>query len=74
MSLPPNVERSAFRPGEYVAYDGRGYVWHVRRIARQWRARPAPNNPAAAFVAGDTLTTVALALAQRMAPRVVEPF
>jgi len=35
-----NVEKSAFRKGEYVGY-GAGAVWHIRRVgAGLWRAHP----------------------------------
>ena len=36
-----NVEKSAFRKGQYVAY-GRGYVWRVLRAACGWQAFTTP--------------------------------
>ena len=69
MTLPQNVEKSAFYPGIYIAYDGKGYVWHVQKTPdRQWRAKPAPNHPGRTYlpnVVGKTLGVVADALAQR---------
>lgn len=73
----PNVEKSAFKRGEYVAYDGQGYAWRVRKENAGWRATPAANNPARGIgtvVLDDTLTHLAGRLAARQAPRVVEPF
>ena len=32
-----NIEKSAFRPGEYVGYAG-GLVFHIRRDGREWIA------------------------------------
>lgn len=38
-----NIEKSVFRPGEYVGYGG-GRVWHIRRIGRrEWRVSSAGN-------------------------------
>jgi hypothetical protein len=46
-AMPFNVEKSAFRRGQYVAFDGRGCVWNVRKDGcGGWEAVPAPNNPA----------------------------
>jgi hypothetical protein len=36
MSLT-NIEKSAFRRGEYVGYAA-GLVWHIRRDGREWIA------------------------------------
>ena len=75
--LPPNVEPSAFRRGEYIAYDQRGNVWHVRKHERGWSARPAPNNPARGLgvrIRASTLRAVALSIASRKPARVIEPF
>lgn len=80
--LPHNVEPSAFKPGTYKCYDGRGFIWYVTRThARKgqpaWFARPAPNNPSASMGVtrrGDTLTALAAELATRQTPRVIEPF
>jgi hypothetical protein len=73
-----NIEASAFRTGEYVGYDGRGYVWHVRKVRdKEWVAAPAPNNPArslATRIRDTTLTALASRLAERRAPAIVEPF
>lgn len=77
MKLPNNVDKSRFFPGTYVAYDGLGHVWHVRRAGRLWRAVAAPNNPARTLgriIEGTTLSVVADALWQRRPARVVEPF
>ena len=78
MALPHNVERSAFRPGEYVAYDGRGFVWRVRRArSKYWVGAPAPNNPARELgrrVDAQSLCELAGALARIEPPRRVEPF
>ena len=77
-SLPMNVEPSAFRRGEYKAYDPRGHIWRVRKDGTGgWEAVPAPNNPAlhcANRIAGSTLRAVASAIATRQPARVVEPF
>ena len=35
--MPHNIEKSAFRAGEYVGY-GRGRVWRIRRDGKAWRA------------------------------------
>lgn len=74
----PNIEASAFRTGEYVGYDGRGHVWHVRKVRdKEWVAAPAPNNPArslATRIRDTTLTALASRLADRRAPAIVEPF
>ncbi len=73
-----NIEPSAFRRGEYVGYDGRGHIWHVKKIRdKDWIASPAPNNPARALatrIRDTTLTALASRLAERRAPAVVEPF
>jgi hypothetical protein len=73
-----NIEPSAFRAGEYVGYDGRGYAWHVKKIRdKDWVATPAPNNPArslASRLRDTTLTALASRLAERRAPAAVEPF
>lgn len=74
----PNIEASAFRTGEYVGYDGRGHVWHVRKVRdKEWVANPAPNNPARALctrIREVSLTALANTLASRRAPAVIEPF
>lgn len=74
----PNIEASAFRTGEYVGYDGRGHVWHVRKVRdKEWVANPAPNNPARALctrIREVSLTALANTLAARRAPAVIEPF
>lgn len=73
-----NIEPSAFRRGEYVGYDGRGHVWHVRKVRdKEWVAAPAPNNPARAVatrIREVSLTAIAARLAKRSAPAVIEPF
>lgn len=77
MTLPHNVEKSAFRRGEYVCWDGQGHRWHARRAARAWAASPAPSNPAMGMgktITGSTLTEVAQSLFERKKPAVVEPF
>lgn len=33
-----NLEKSGFRPGEYVAWDEAGERYRVRRNGRDWRA------------------------------------
>lgn len=76
-ALPPNVDRSAFRRGEYVAYDPRGFTWHVRKCASEWLAQPAPNNPARSLgvtINGSTLRAVAQSITNRQPARIVEPF
>ncbi len=76
-ALPPNVEPSAFHRGEYVAYDPRGNVWHVRKSANEWLGEPAPNNPARGLgvrIVATTLRAVASAIANRQPARVIEPF
>lgn len=74
----PNIEASAFRHGEYVGYDGRGQVWHVRKLRdKEWVANPAPNNPArhmATRLRDVSLTALAARLLERRAPAVIEPF
>lgn len=75
--LPDNVEKSAFFPQTYVAYDPRGFVWHVRRAGSDWRAQPAPNNPARSLgvvIDGSTLSAVATTIANRRPAQVVRPF
>lgn len=77
MRLPQNVEQSAYRRGEYVAYDPRGFVWHVRKTIRDWTATPAANNPARGLgvtISANTLTAAAATIASRQPARVVEPF
>ena len=32
-----NIEKSAFRRGEYVGYAA-GFVWHIRKDGREWIA------------------------------------
>jgi len=69
--LPENVEPSAFRRGEYVAYDPRGGVWHVSKCGRDWFATPAANNPARSTgktYTGATLAVVAQSIAARRPP------
>lgn len=69
MALPLNVERARFRPGEYVGYDGTGFVWNIRRHKeREWVARPGANHPgrfSAALIFGKNLSEVANKLVQR---------
>lgn len=69
MRLPHNVEKSKFFPKTYIVYDGKGYVWHCRRLADgQWHAKPAANHPGRTYLPttiGKTLTVVADALALR---------
>lgn len=49
-SLPHNIEKSAFRRGEYVGYAA-GYVFRVERLTKpftafgNWQARLARYNP-----------------------------
>lgn len=46
-TLPHNIEKSAFRQGEYVAYAA-GYVFQVQRSTSSfgnWQARLARYNP-----------------------------
>lgn len=33
----PNIDRSGFTPGQYVAY-GPAHTWRIRREGRTWRA------------------------------------
>lgn len=75
--LPPNVEKSAYRAGEYVAYDPRGFVWHVRKAGQDWYATPGANNPArhsGASITASTLTAAAHTLAARAPAPALEPF
>jgi hypothetical protein len=37
MKTPSNIEKSAFRRGEYVGYAA-GLVWHIRKDGREWIA------------------------------------
>ena len=37
MKSYPNIDRSLFRPGEFVGY-GRGVIWRVRRSGWEWQA------------------------------------
>ena len=81
--LPQNVEKSAFRPGTYVIYDGAGHVWHCSATGGNarpgaasnprrayWRAVPGPSHPSRWLspIEGSTLTNVADALAARGRP------
>lgn len=75
--LPNNVTPSLFFPQTYVAHDPRGHAWFVRKAGRDWRAQPAPNNPARALgtvIDGTSLTAVATAIANRRPAQVVAPF
>lgn len=64
-----NVERSLYKPDEYVAYDGRGFNWRVYKVrAREWRAVPAANHPFRDTAPRLTDTTLT-ALAERLAIR-----
>jgi hypothetical protein len=40
MSMPHNIEKSAFRRGEYVGY-GSGHVWRIRKEGDLWLATTA---------------------------------
>ena len=77
MRLPQNVEKSAYRRGDYVAYDPRGNIWHVSKREDGWRATPAANNPArslGATIIANTLTAAAATIASRQPAPVMEPF
>jgi len=65
----PNVEKSLFKSGEYVGYDGRGYPWRIMRTAHtKWRAVAGPSHPCR-FTA-PTLTAASLTeIAGRIANR-----
>jgi hypothetical protein len=71
--MPFNVEKSAFRHGEWVAYGGG--CWRVQRYgkgARTWRgALQQPGNPggvALAEVYGRTLRDISQAVQQHAKP------
>ncbi len=77
-SLPLNIEKSAFKRGEYVAYDPKGSTWRVRKDGTGgWEAVPSANNPArycGTRIHGSTLGALASTIASRQPARVVEPF
>lgn len=64
-----NVEKSLFKSGEYVGYDGRGYPWRIMRTAHtKWRAVAGPSHPCrltAPTLTAATLTEIAGRLAIR---------
>jgi hypothetical protein len=64
-----NVEPSLFKPGEYNAYDGRGYRWRVRKIRdKTWRADPSVNHPGrltTPAISAHTLKSLAAQLLER---------
>ena len=64
-----NVEKSLFKSGEYVGYDGRGYPWRIMRTAHtKWRAVAGPSHPCR--LTAPTLTAATLTeLAGRIAHR-----
>lgn len=75
--LPLNVDKSAFRRGEYITYDPRGNAWRVYKTDRDWHATPSANNPARGLgvsIIANTLTAVAASIASRQPAHVVEPF
>lgn len=75
--LPDNIEPSFYRKGDYVAYDPRGNVWHVSKCDREWRAKPAANNPARGLgvtITATSLTATAAAIASRQPATAVLPF
>lgn len=43
MSRYQNIERSAFRHGQYVGYGG-GVVWRISRHWKGWQAWPQPGS------------------------------
>lgn len=65
----PNVEKSLFKPDEYIGYDGRGYPWRMMRTAHtKWRAVAGPSHPCR--LTAPTLTAATLTeLAGRIANR-----
>jgi hypothetical protein len=69
MANHPNIEKSLFKPDEYVGYDGRGYPWRVMKITpREWRAVPGASHPyrdTAPRLTDKSLTAIAHKLASR---------
>jgi hypothetical protein len=66
MQSLPNVEKSAFRPREYVGYGG-GIVWRIRKHGcGGWEAwSQADNyNTAAPYVRAETLAKVSELIAR----------
>ena len=65
----PNVEKSLFKAGEYIGYDGRGYPWRIMRTAHtKWRAVAGASHPCRATaptLTGATLTDLAARIANR---------
>lgn len=60
----PNIDKSAFRRGEYVGY-GAGHVWRIRQTqfgGWKWAAH-VPKDDTRATVYGDTLAMVSRQLA-----------
>ena len=33
-----NIEKSAFRPNQYVGYDNKGHLWRIKKEDRHWVA------------------------------------
>lgn len=65
----PNIERSLYKPEEYVGYDGRGFCWRVMKVKdKEWRAIPAASHPyrdTAPRLTCPSLTAIAQKLAAR---------
>lgn len=58
-TLPHNIEKSAFRKGEYVGYAA-GYVFRISRAdpLHDWTAQPTPIDP---YLAGFVVFSSTLA-------------
>ena len=62
----PNIDKSAFRRGEYVGY-GAGRVWRIRKLNRWHALANLPGSPHRDFsfveLVGDTLADISRQLA-----------
>lgn len=75
--IPENVEKSEFRQGAYIGWDGRGEPYIIKKHGSQWRADPAPNHRSrltTPTLRGKTLTEVAKGLAEKKPVAPLEPF
>lgn len=64
----PNIDKSGFRRGEYVAYSDLG-LWRVRRVGQQWQA--VCRDVLCASISAPTLAMVSARVAACVAPKPV---
>jgi hypothetical protein len=50
-----NVEKSAFRPNQYVGYDNKGHLWRIKKEDRHWVAN---KQTAYGHIKSSTLTEI----------------